>query len=66
VTSLTIATAGITWQEPVAALIVLAAAAYLVWKVGWASRSRRRPRRGPDVPIARLRRAPRASDRKRE
>ncbi len=57
--------AGMSWQEPVAALIVIGAVVYLVWKMGWASR-RRRPRRGPDVPIARLRRAPRASDRKRE
>jgi hypothetical protein len=41
-----------TWQEPIAALIVLVAAAYLIWKVGWASRPRRR--RGPDVPLAKL------------
>jgi len=54
-----------TWQEPIAALVVALAALYIVWKLGWAGRRPRRSRR-PDVPLARLRRAPRASDRKRE
>jgi hypothetical protein len=54
-----------TWQEPIAALIIVGALAYLVWKLGFASRRPRRPR-GPDVPLSRLKRAPRAADRKRE
>ncbi len=51
-------------QELVAGLIVLAALAYVVYKFAFAGRRPRR-KRGPDVPISRLRRAPRASDRKR-
>ena len=54
-----------SWQEPIAFLIVAAAAVYIVWKFFWAGRRPRR-KRGPDVPLARLKRAPRAADRKRE
>jgi len=36
-----------------AALIVVLALCYLVWKLGFASRPRRR-KRGPDVPVSRL------------
>ena len=41
-----------TWQEPVAAIIVVAATAYLVWKFGFASRPRSRKK--PDVPLSAL------------
>ncbi len=43
-----------------AALVVVGAVAYLVWKLGFASRPRR-VKRGPDVPVSRLvrRRPPR-------
>jgi hypothetical protein len=40
-------------QDLAAGLIVFLAAAYLVWKLGWASRPR--TRRRPDVPVGRLR-----------
>ena len=42
--------------QDVATLVVVALAAlYLVWKLGWRSRSVRR-RKAPDVPLRRLRR----------
>ena len=54
-----------SWQEPIVALIVIAAAVYVVWKLGFAGSRQKKPSKKPDVPISRLRRAPRASDRKR-
>jgi hypothetical protein len=42
-------------QDLAALLVVLAALAYLVWKFGWARRTPR-VRRGPDVPLSRLKR----------
>jgi hypothetical protein len=46
-------TAWTSWQAWSAALIVLAAVVYLVWKLGFASRSRPK-KKGPDVPASRL------------
>jgi hypothetical protein len=43
----------LNWQAWTAGLIVAAAIAYLVWKIGFASR-RRPKKRGPDVPASRL------------
>lgn len=43
------------WQEIATLLTVLGAVAYLVWKVGLSSRSKKpTPKRGPDVPLGRL------------
>jgi len=42
-----------SWQAWTAALIVLAAVVYLVWKLGFASRPRQK-KKGPDVPASRL------------
>lgn len=42
-------------QDLAALLAVLGALAFLVWKFGWARRSPR-VRRGPDVPLSRLKR----------
>ena len=38
------------WQEIVAGLIVVAAGAYVAWRL----RGRKEPSGGPDVPVARL------------
>jgi hypothetical protein len=43
------------WQPIATAVVVLAAVAYLAYKVGFASRPRSRSAR-PDVPLSRLRR----------
>lgn len=44
-----------TWQQVAALLIVLAAVAYLVWKMTRGSRPPAgRPKKGPDVPVSRL------------
>ena len=40
-----------TWQDVVAAIVVLLAVAYLIWKWGFAGG---RPKRKPDVPLSRL------------
>ena len=46
---------GIGWQEIAAGLVVLAAVAYLVWKLGVAPRLASKGKRGgPDVPVGRL------------
>jgi hypothetical protein len=43
------------WQDLAAFVIVAAAAVYLVWKLGWASRPPGARRRGgPDVPVGKL------------
>ncbi len=42
-----------SWQAWSAGLIVVAAVAYLVWKMGFASRPRRK-KNAPDVPVSRL------------
>jgi hypothetical protein len=41
-------------QDLATIAIVFAAAAYLVWKLGWHSRPKRR--KAPDVPLRQLRR----------
>jgi hypothetical protein len=48
----------VIWQPIATALVVLGALAYLVYKVGFASRARRASAR-PDVPLSRLRKGKR-------
>jgi hypothetical protein len=48
----------VSWQHATAALIVAAAAAYLVWKIALSTRPPR-TQRGPLVPASRLVRKPR-------
>lgn len=43
-------------QDLATILIVFAAFAYLVWKLGWRSRPRTRVSKRPDVPLRQLRR----------
>ncbi len=49
-----------SWQAVATAVVVAAAALYLVYKVAIASRPRTR-RKGPDVPVSRLVRGKRAA-----
>lgn len=39
------------WQPFAAGAVVLAAIVYLVWKLGFASRPKKKKRPGPDVPV---------------
>lgn len=44
-----------TWQEPIALFIVGVAVAYLIWKLFFAGRTTKEPKkRGPDVEVGRL------------
>ncbi len=44
------------WQDLAALVVVVAAVAYLAWKYFGARRRPARPKRGPDVPLSRLKR----------
>jgi hypothetical protein len=48
-------------QEVIVALVVAAAAGYVIWRFFFAG-SRPRRKRGPDVPLANLRRKPPRSE----
>lgn len=55
-----------TWQQMGAAVVVLAAVVYLIWKMSWGSRPPRRRKKGPDVPTSQLTRKKREGPKSNE